>query len=201
MMWIEPPFRAATPDDAPALAELINMAGEGLPLYLWDGLAESGQTAWQVGQQRVRRDAGGSSWRNGIVVETEAGIVACLFGYPLAEVPEPIDASMPAMFVPLQELENLASGTWYVNILAVSPGQRGRGLGTSLLQLADRLAVAGGRRGTSVIVADANQGARRLYERCGYAETTTRPMVKEAWVNRSTAWVLLRKNGDSGSTS
>ena len=148
MMWIEPPFRAATPDDAPALAELINMAGEGLPLYLWDGLAEPGQTAWEVGRQRVRRDAGGSSWRNGIVVETEAGIVACLFGYSLADVPEPIDASMPAMFVPLQELENLASGTWYVNILAVSPGQRGRGLGTSLLQLADRL--AGGRRGVAM---------------------------------------------------
>lgn len=198
MMRIEPPFRAATPADAPSLAELINMAGEGLPLYLWERLAEPGQTAWEVGRQRVRRDAGGSSWRNGIVVETEGGIAACLFGYPLADVPEPIDASMLAMFVPLQELENLAPGTWYVNILAVTPEQRGRGLGTSLLRLADRLAVAHGRRGTSVIVADANSGARRLYERCGYTETATRPMVKEAWVNRSTAWVLLRKSNDAG---
>ena len=33
-----------------------------------------------------------------------------------------------AMFVPLQELENLAPGTWYVNVLAVRPEFRGLGL-------------------------------------------------------------------------
>ena len=39
------------------------------------------------------------------------------------------------MFVPLQELENLAPGTWYVNVLAVHPPFRGLGLGTKLLGL------------------------------------------------------------------
>ena len=81
----------------------------------------------------------------------------------------PIGADMPAMFVPLQELENLAPGSWYVNVLAVQPQFRGRGLGTQLLDLADAIAAAHRSRGLSVIVADANTGARRLYERCGYA--------------------------------
>ena len=40
-----PGLRAARPDDAPALAELVNFAGEGLPLYLWGKMAEAGQTA------------------------------------------------------------------------------------------------------------------------------------------------------------
>jgi hypothetical protein len=38
---------------------------------------------------------------------------------------------MPAMFVPLQELENLAPGTWYVNVLAAYPEHRSQGHGTS----------------------------------------------------------------------
>ena len=33
-------FRQATKDDAMALAELINFAGEGMPYYLWEGMAE-----------------------------------------------------------------------------------------------------------------------------------------------------------------
>ncbi len=52
------PYRRATPDDAAALAELINFAGEGLPLYLWERMAEPGETPWQVGRRRARREAG-----------------------------------------------------------------------------------------------------------------------------------------------
>ena len=60
------------------------------------------------------------------------------------------------MFVPLQELENLAPGTWYVNVLAVLPAFRGAGLGTKLLGLADDTGRKLGKRGMSVIVSDAS---------------------------------------------
>jgi ribosomal protein S18 acetylase RimI-like enzyme len=95
--------------------------------------------------------------------------------------------------VPLQELENLAPGTWYVNVLAVRPQFRGLGLGTRLLAHADEAGRALGKRGMSVIVSDANPGARRLYERCGYRETAARAMVKEGWLNDGRHWVLLAK--------
>jgi ribosomal protein S18 acetylase RimI-like enzyme len=88
---------------------------------------------------------------------------------------------MPAMFVPLQQLENLVPGTWYVNVLAVRPQFRGQGLGTQLLDLADKTAQSLGKSGLSVIVSDANARARLLYERCGYSQSATRPMVKEGW--------------------
>jgi hypothetical protein len=45
--------------------------------------------------------------------------------------------------------------------------------------------------GTST--ADANAGARRLYERCGYRERASRAMVKEKWQHPGTDWVLLVK--------
>jgi hypothetical protein len=45
----------------------------------------------------------------------------------------------------------------------------------------------------SVIVSDANTGARRLYERCGYGALAARPMVKDGWVSDGNNWVLLTK--------
>ena len=128
------------------------------------------------------------------MLEQDGAVVACLIGYPLADEPEPIDyATMPPMFVPLQELENLAPGTWYVNVLAAYPEHRGRGCGSRLLSIAERIAAETARRGLSLIVSDSNTGARRLYERCGYREIATRPMVKEQWENPGENFVLLVK--------
>ena len=90
-------------------------------------------------------------------------------------------------------LESLAPGTWYVNVLATYPRHRGRGHGTALLALADRLAADAGSRGLSIIVSNGNPGAMRLYERCGYRRVAERPMVKEGWQNPGTAWVLMVK--------
>lgn len=195
MSDLQTALRAATPGDAEALTELINFAGEGLPLYLWEKMAEPGETAWEVGQRRARREEGGFSYRNTVVLERDGRVAACLVGYGLPDTPEAIDyEEMPAMFVPLQELENLAPGTWYVNVLAAYPDQRGQGHGTALLRQAERIAAQDGKAGLSIIVASANEGARRLYERCGYAETARRPMVKEDWQNPSDEWVLLVKS-------
>jgi len=193
MIELEAPFRHATQDDAPALAELVNIAGEGLPFYLWSKMAEAGESAWDVGRRRAMREAGSFSFRNAVVAEVDGRVVASLIGYPLPDQPEPIDERMPAMFVPLQELENLAPGTWYVNVLATFAEYRDRGYGTRLLGIAERVAAAAGRSGLSIIVSDVNAGARRLYERCGCAEVATRPMVKEGWDNPGENWVLLIK--------
>jgi ribosomal protein S18 acetylase RimI-like enzyme len=81
-----------------------------------------------------------------------------------------------------------------VNVLATYPQYRGQGYGTRLLGIADRLAAATGRTGLSIIVSDANAGARRLYERCGYYELAMRPMVKERWQNPGDNWGLLVKD-------
>ena len=194
MTKLKPPFRHAIIDDARVLAELVNDAGEGLPHYLWGTLAESGEDAWDVGRRRAARDDGSFSYRNAAIIERDEHCAGCLIGYEISDDPEPIADDMPAMFVPLQELENLVPGTWYVNVLAVRPQFRGHGLGTQLLDLADKTAQSLGKRRLSVIVSDANAGARRLYERCGYSQSATRPIVKEGWKNDGTLWVLLTKS-------
>lgn len=190
---LKAPFRRAVPDDAPILAELVNCAGEGLPLHLWGDMAAEGQTAWDVGVARARRETGGFSYRNAIMSEHDGQAAGCLIGYAIAEEPEPIPADFPPLVRPLQELENLAPGSWYVNVLAVRPRHRGKGVGGALLQLAETIGKAGGCRGMSVIVADANAGAFRLYERFGYREVARRTVASNGWSVEARNWILMTK--------
>ena len=194
MIALKRPYRPATPADAAALADLANFAGEGLPLYLWERIRGHGETAWEHGRRRAARETGAFSYRNAVVAEVGGKCAACLIGYPQPDDPEPIDyAAMSPMFVPLQELENLAPGTWYVNVLATYPQYRGQGFGTRLLGIAEDIARQNRKTGLSIIVSDANHGARRLYQRCGYLEAGERLKVKDSWENEGRSWVLLTK--------
>ncbi len=186
------PYRRARKSDAHALAELVNFAGEGLPVYLWDSMREKGQSVWDVGRERARREVGSFSYKNAVVRQDDTQVTAALIGYPLPDRADPaVYDDMPAMFMPLQELEDLALSTWYVNVLAAYPDFRGRGFGGDLLAIAEGLARDAGCRGLSIIVSDFNEGARRLYERNGYEERARRPMIKEGWENPGSEWVLL----------
>ncbi len=189
-----PTIRRATPDDDAALAIAVNMAGEGLPLYLWRQMAGPGVDPWSVGRERARRDHGCFSYANAVVREVDGEIAGCLVGYRQPDTPEPIDtATLSPMFAGLQALENLAPGTWYVNVLATFPHHRRNGHGMELLRHAERRARETGATGLSIIVADTNTAARRLYERLGCREVASRPAVKEDWDNPVCNWVLLTK--------
>ncbi|MEM1383766.1 MAG: GNAT family N-acetyltransferase [Pseudomonadota bacterium] len=174
------------------LAELVNYAGEGMPHYFWTQMATDGQDPWEVGRARQAAKTQDDSAQI-VVFDHGAGAVAGLTGYPIPPVPSPIDDDIPPIIRPLQELENLAPSTWYVNVLAAKPADRGKGAGSRLLALAEDIAAAEGLSEMSIIVADNNTGARRLYERIGYREKASRPMVKADWQSDGTAWVLLTK--------
>lgn len=181
--------RPATKEDAAILTKLVNMAGDGLPLYLWTKMAEGGDP-WEVGRQRAQREQGSFSYRNTVVLE-HGKVIACLIGYPIE--PSLPDPDTPAMFVPFNMLEAMAVGTWYVNVMATLPEARARGYGSRLLAMADAIAEATGCTGTSLIVSDANTKARHLYESVGYREVASEPMVKEGWTGAGENWVLMVK--------
>lgn len=191
MISLEPPMRLATSADADELAQLVNFAGEGLPLHIWKGIAAEGQDPWSVGRARQADKA-----REGqiVVVDLGDGAVASLTGYAIGAEPVEITDETPALFRPLLELENQALQSWYVNVLACYPRHRGQGFGSRLLDLAEDIARAEGLRRMSVIVADKNEGARRLYERKGYQELTRAPCVRDGWETETENWVLLVKS-------
>jgi len=187
-------IRKAGVDDALALAELINIAGEGLPAYLWEKMAEPGESVWDVGCRRAKRPEGGFSYRNAVCAQLEDQTVACLIGYPLAATPEEIDEkTIPPLFLPLLELEAEASDTWYINVLATYPPFRSQGIGTKLLDHAQHKALEAGKKGLSLIVADNNVGAMALYHEYGFNKHTSRAMVKDGWKNPGENWILMIK--------
>jgi ribosomal protein S18 acetylase RimI-like enzyme len=183
-------MRHATPLDGAALAELVNFAGEGLPHHFWRSIAGPGEDPWAVGAARQAQQAESG---NVVVVEEGLRVVAAMMGYPLRSALPAPPADLPAVAEPLVALERRVPDTWYLNVLAAFPQARGRGIGSRLVRLAEESAAAEDLKGVSIIVADGNLGALRLYERLGYVEIDRAPMVKDGWESQSEAWILLLK--------
>jgi len=183
-------IRPARPEDGMHLAHLINFAGEGMPYYFWSKLAEPGQDPWEIGKARAQRPDGSFSYKNAFVISVDNSVAACLITYSIGDETDEITPDTPAMFVPLIELENLALSTQYVSVLAAFPEYRGKGFGSELLKQAEAACTNGQ---MSIIVSDANNGARRLYEKHRYKPTASRPIVKEDWKNPGENWILMKK--------
>lgn len=183
------PFRLATAADGPVLARFIMWAGEGLPFLVWRDLAKPGEDPWDVGARRMAAKAAAGEV---VVGDVDGTAVAGLMGYTITRA-EPVD-DLPPRFRPLQALENRALGSWYVHVLATVPEARGQGWGGRLLDLAEAMAARQNLRAMSIIVSDANHGARALYERHGYCEVARERAVKDGWENPVQDWVLLMKH-------
>lgn len=187
-------IRAAQADDAPHLVRFINMAADDLPLHFWRKSVGPDGDPWALGRERAARETGNFSYRNAWLAEIGGEVAACLLGYPADAEPGPIDPDTPPIFVPLLELEALAPGTWYLNVLATYDAFRGRGCGSALLSKAEEIARATGHRQISLIAADTHPAARRLYAAQGYQEQARRPVVKGDWQVEAREWILMVKD-------
>jgi ribosomal protein S18 acetylase RimI-like enzyme len=187
-------FRPAAKADASALAVLVDIAGEGLPAYLWSTLKAPGQSILEVGRERAAREEGGFSYRNAVVAEVGGEVAACLVGYRLDD---PYDlgnlAGIPELVRPLVLLEAKARGSWYVNVLATFPEFRRQGIGLELLGIAEQKARAAGAGAMSVIVAGENEPAARLYARAGYRAVAREPIFAFPGCRHGGDWVLMVK--------
>jgi ribosomal protein S18 acetylase RimI-like enzyme len=187
-------IRPARKSDAAALAVLVDIAGEGMPAYMWGQMRAPGQSLLEVGRARAAREEGGFSYRNATVIEAEAEAVACLVDY---ELDNPYDCGglddIPEVVRPLVRLESQTPGSWYVNVLAVMPELRGRGLGSRLLELAEDRARESGAAELSIIVASENAGAVRLYRRIGYVAKAREPVLPFPGCAHGDDWVLMVK--------
>ncbi len=181
--------RPAMRADVPLMAQLVDMAGEGLPMTLWAAMVQGDETPMDVGMARAGRDEGAFSWRNAVVGTVDRAPKGMIITYDVYPEPEEITPDTPDMFVPLIELENMAPGTLYVNVLAVLPVARGQGLGRFLLE--EALAARPEGQGASIILAAGNAPAEALYHSLGFREVARRALVKGDWDTDRTEWVLL----------
>ncbi len=187
-------IRPATKRDALHIAALADIAGHGLPAWVWSGARTGGQSIIEVGRARAMREDGDFSYRNAHMLELDGEIAGMVLGYRQPESFGPVDSSeVHEVFRPLVELEAEAPGSWYLNIVAVFPEFRGRGLGTTLLGRAEALAKGAGAGLLSLIVESDNHGARRLYDRTGYRERARRAYVSFPGSSRQDDWLLMVK--------
>lgn len=188
--------RQARKSDASDMAVLVDAAAHGLALHFWNQQEDKGDavSVLEVGRQRAQRDEGAFALRNATIAEVAGDVAGLLVGYRQPDEMDPADIEEASDLIrPLMELEAEAPGSWYVNVLATHMEYRGQGVGSRLLKVANGLARDAGAKGLSVIVESANEGARKLYERHGYALKAERPYVGYPGSGQSDTWQLLVK--------
>ncbi len=188
-----PYIRQADILDAPSLARLINLAGEGIPNWLWTHACVEGQTPLQIGIERAMRPRGGFSYTNALVADQEGEPMGMVLSYAITEAPTDDPDDLPAPIAPFVALEKLSVDTWYINALAVFAEGQNRGIGSRLLAAAEALAKTNGFREMSIQVYSQNTGAVRLYQRCGYVLAAREPVRLHPAPPYYTGDVLLLK--------
>lgn len=120
-------LRSARKTDAADLARLVNFAGEGMPIALWQDMTPDGGNVWDTGAARAARESGSFSYRNAQLAMIDGAVAGAMIAYEA--VMDDVDDATPPMFRPLIELENIAEGSFYLNVLATFPEFRGKGVG------------------------------------------------------------------------
>jgi GNAT superfamily N-acetyltransferase len=102
---------------------------------------------------------------------------------------------MSPFLAPIMELVREVPSCWYISMLGVYRAWRGKGVGTLLLDVAERKATETGSSGLALIVEDLNSGTRRLYERRGFAVRASRPMAHLPQGGpKGQGWLLMVKD-------
>lgn len=172
-------IREAELGDCLAIAELAQLAGEGIPGVLWAESQLPGEPLEQTGARSAALEESNFSYRNAHLACLGSEVAGMLLGYrlPAAAANRERPQDFPDFIRPMIELEQCVPESYYVNMLATYPRYQGRGVGTRLMHETDRLARATGASLISILVFGHNAGALRLYRRLGFDLVERRPMA------------------------
>jgi ribosomal protein S18 acetylase RimI-like enzyme len=182
-------IRPAVKSECRTIAELYRISSDGVAEYIWTKLAEPGEDMLDVGQRRYEQEDSVFSYRNCWMVDWKGKTAGMMIAFPM-EIDEEHVESDPVL-APYSKLEE--PGSYYICGMAVFPEFRGKGIGTKLLQLAEQHAHQQGQPKLSLIVFEQNAGAKRLYERHGFYEKASEPVVPHPLIHFDGLAVLMVK--------
>jgi len=188
-------LRQARKSDAAEIALLVNIAVHGNMARGWahDEEAEGTYDPLEVGRLEMLKDDV-FGWRSATMAEDDGEIAGMLLGYRKPDEKQGVPDDIWAPLKPIQELEEEANGRFFISMLGVHKHWRGKGAGSLLLDDADKRAAKTLANGQALIVEDANEGARKLYERRGFSVTQSRSMVPFPGVTpHGSDWLLMVK--------
>ena len=184
----------AEKENSSDLAYLINLAGDGIPEYLWNQMKEGNETAMDVGARRAEREDGGFSYKNAMICKREGAMMGMILAYCQDDPYEIGDISeYPSVVRPLVNLESKAPGSWYINAIATFNEYRGKGVAKLLMADTEQRALSFGCRTLSLIVASENVVAKKLYESLGFRVIKSSPVVPLPDSSQKGDWLLMTK--------
>jgi ribosomal protein S18 acetylase RimI-like enzyme len=202
-------FRRATVDDCLAIAQLMQIASDGVCDYIWSLQQNEfpGLSLAEIGAQRYAEGEGNFSYRNCVMaaadpLAADPGLpsvqgMMMSFGIPPVDPAAPSDPAFDdgspdmAVLAPYM-LEQPHS--WYICALAVWPAYRGRGIGTQFLELAAAQARERGFPELSLLCFEQNGGALRLYQRRGFREVARTEVIPHPLIHHTGDILLLTKS-------
>jgi ribosomal protein S18 acetylase RimI-like enzyme len=164
-------YRQGEEGDSQRIAELDNMASDGVVEYLFRDLVPT-MSAIDVLANGLEKDVYPHTFRSCIVAETEQNVVGMAMSYPAAFhclSDELMD------FIPRDRLERFyafystrVEGSYYLDALSVDEPYRGLGIGRALLEKTKIKAQNEGYTELSLIVFSENTQAIALYQQQGF---------------------------------
>jgi GNAT superfamily N-acetyltransferase len=165
-------FRAATPEDAYALAELSIMGGDGMYEFLLEEMAPKEMLAGLMARS-MKQDIGGCCWLHCFVAE-DRGVMGMINAYPAIWLREEEGDVLPQDRVqildPIDQVQDWDS--FLINSVAVRAPYRRQGVATRLMEWAVERAREGGFPRLSANVWEDNAAARSLFEKTGFHRQT-----------------------------
>jgi GNAT superfamily N-acetyltransferase len=192
-------LRPALPDDCLQIAELFRIASDGVADYIWTGLQADhpGASLVEIGRRRYARENTAFSYQNCLVAEHEGAIIGMMHAFVIEAADAPAAArDVDPVLRPYAELEQ--PGSLYISALAVVPRQRRQGLGRRFLAAARERARRLGCPALSLICFDQNAGAKRLYEREGFATIDRRAIVPHPLIHATGTASLMSSTVQPG---
>lgn len=189
-------LRPGEPRDSSALAILADAAARRVASSLWGLNAKPGQSWIEIGRTKILSAKTTTIFHaNWQVCDVDGHIAGGVCGFAIADPYDPGDvAHLPDFFMPLIEMERVAKGCWNLQVIAVFPEYRGKGLARLLIERACEVARSTGAHRMVLPVESPNTGAIDLYRSCGFTDWERRPFIPFPGSDDSGEWILMVKD-------
>ncbi len=164
-------FREGRLEDCHRIAELDDMASGGAMDYLFHDLIP-GRSPVQIVAKNFERDQYPYTYKSAIVAQYNDQVIGFALSYPAAY--HTVSEEMRQYF-PSERLAHFndffstrVEGSYYLDGLGVDPHFQRYGIGKRLIDLTKKKAGENGYPALSLITFADNDGAIKLYERCGF---------------------------------
>jgi ribosomal protein S18 acetylase RimI-like enzyme len=188
-------YRPAEKEDSMKLAELINIASDGVVEYLFHDLIP-GMAPVQVVAHNLENDNYPHSYKSAIVAEAENGVVGMALTYPSSY--HKITDEM-RVFFPAERLARFedfyaarVEDSLFLDALGVDASYRRQGIGTKLVELTKEKTRKNGYEMLSLIVFADNAPALALYKSLGFEAVQEIRLEGNEFIPHQGGCVLLR---------